>query len=350
MVYKEDIYAERGQNMQENFWQRTEENGKRTDLAAEKTEIYREKTAQKGEIDGIKTQTDECGGIKITRVYVLDERGERALAKNRGTYITIESDSLEYNDTEQYRHVCTALKEELGRVCSPDLSKPVLIVGLGNKNITADSLGPKVVEQMLVTRHLFENMPELTDEQTASVCAIAPGVLGITGIETAEIVKGVAQRVKPGLIIVIDALAARRVWRVNTTVQISDTGISPGSGVGNHRKALDKETLGTQVVAIGVPTVVDAATMAYDTLDMTMNAIRSEAKDMPDFMKMLDEMDGEQMYSLIKETTGPSLGGMVMTPKEVDTAMNKISKIIANGINIFLQNGMTIEEIESFTV
>lgn len=158
-----------------------------------------------------------------------------------------------------------------------DRSRTVLVVGLGNRNITADALGPKTVEQMLVTRHLFEHMPEVVGTDTASVCAIAPGVLGITGIETMEIVKGVAEHVKPGLIIVIDALAARKVERINTTIQISDTGISPGSGVGNNRKELSRATLGADVIEIGVPTVVDAVTMANDTLDITLSTIRAQA-------------------------------------------------------------------------
>lgn len=323
---------------------------KRTDLAMEKTELYRESTQKDGVIDGVKAEECDKNGIKITRVYVLDERGEKALSKSVGTYITLETEQLSYKSREKYEEICGAIKSELEQICRVDLSKPVLIVGLGNRKITADALGPKVVEQMLVTRHLFEQMPEVTGEDTASVCALAPGVLGITGIETAEIVKGVAERVKPGLIIAIDALAARKIQRINTTIQISDTGISPGSGVGNHRKALDSETLGAQVIAIGVPTVVDAATMANDTLDMTLDAIRAATENAPRIMEIFSQMSGEEKYSLIQEALMPTIGDMVMTPKEVDLAMDKISKVIANGINVFLQNGMTIEEIESFAL
>ena len=240
--------------------------------------------------------------------------------------------------------MCGALKDELSKLAAVDRSRPVLVVGLGNRNITADALGPKTVEQMLVTRHLFEHMPEVVGTDTAS------GVLGITGIETMEIVKGVAEHVKPGLIIVIDALAARKVERINTTIQISDTGISPGSGVGNNRKELSRATLGADVIAIGVPTVVDAVTMANDTLDITLSTIRAQAGEGAAILQLLEQLSPQEKYGLLQEALAPTIGDMVLTPKEVDLAMDKISKVVANGLNLTLQQGMSLEEIESFAL
>ncbi len=323
---------------------------KRTDLAIEQAELCREQAQQESQIEGVTVEETDKDGIKITRVKVENEAGSKALAKPVGTYVTLETEHLSYEDKEQYAALCAALKAELAALAQVDRQKPVLVVGLGNRNITADALGPKTVEQMLVTRHLFEHMPEAVGEDTASVCAIAPGVLGLTGIETMEIVKGVTEHVKPGLVIVIDALAARKVERINTTVQLSDTGISPGSGVGNNRKELSRATLGVDVLAIGVPTVVDAVTMANDTLDITLSAIRSQAGESAAIFKLIDQLSEEEKYGLVQEALMPSIGEMVLTPKEVDLAMDRISKVVANGLNLMLQEGMTLDEIESFAL
>lgn len=323
---------------------------KRTDLALEETEMHREKTAKKGEIDGIKISEQNDNGIKITRVEVLDENASRTIQKPIGNYITLEADTLDYINKEDYEHMCQALRDELSNIIDVDLSKPVLVVGLGNRNITADALGPKVVEQMLVTRHLFEHMPEIADSFASSVCALAPGVLGITGIETMEIVKGVTERVKPGLVIAVDALASRKIQRINTTIQISDTGINPGSGVGNNRKALCRDTLGVPVVAIGVPTVVDAVTMTNDTLDMTLDAIKNSGECAQGIFSVIDKLGDEEKYALIQQVLMPTVGDMVLTVKEIDMSISKISKIIAGGVNTFLQREMTFDQIESFTL
>ena len=323
---------------------------KRTDLAVEQTELCREEAQKETKIEGVSVQEEDRDGIRITRVTVENEAGSKALSKPVGTYITLETEHLSYEDKEQYMAMCGALKDELSKLAAVDRSRPVLVVGLGNRNITADALGPKTVEQMLVTRHLFEHMPEVVGTDTASVCAIAPGVLGITGIETMEIVKGVAEHVKPGLIIVIDALAARKVGRINTTIQISDTGISPGSGVGNNRKELSRATLGADVIAIGVPTVVDAVTMANDTLDITLSTIRAQAGEGAAILQLLEQLSPQEKYGLLQEALAPTIGDMVLTPKEVDLAMDKISKVVANGLNLTLQQGMSLEEIESFAL
>ena len=298
---------------------------KRTDLALEMVQMHKEKTAEKGEIDGITISEQSENGIKVTRVKVLDENGSALISKPIGNYVTIEADTLDYTNKADYENMCDVLKSELSHIIDVDLSKPVLVVGLGNRNITADALGPKVVENMLVTRHLFEQMPDLAQSFAASVCAIAPGVLGITGIETMEIVKGVVKRVNPGLVIAVDALASRKIQRVNTTIQISDTGINPGSGVGNNRKALCRETLGVDVIAIGVPTVVDGITVALDVIETCGVKLEDEKKD--------DILRSEK--------------GMMVTPKEVDLMIKRASKLIALSVNLALQPAMTAEDIMS---
>jgi len=323
---------------------------KRTDLALEETEMHRENTGKQGDIDGIKITEKNDNGIKITRVEVLDENGSKIISKPIGNYVTLEADTLDYINKEDYENMCKALKRELSHIIDVDLSKPVLVVGLGNRNITADALGPKVVEQMLVTRHLFEQMPSIADSFASSVCALAPGVLGITGIETMEIVKGVTERVNPGLIIAVDALAARKIQRINTTIQISDTGINPGSGVGNNRKAICRDTLGVPVIAIGVPTVVDAVTMTNDTLDMTLDAIKNSGECSAGILSIIDKLDDEEKYALIQQVLMPTVGDMVLTVKQIDMTISKISKIIAGGVNTFLQKEMTFDQIESFTL
>ena len=222
------------------------------------------------------------------------------------------------------------------------------MVGLGNWNITADALGPKVIRSLMVTRHLKEYVPEEIDEGIRPVCAIAPGVLGITGIETGEIVRGLVEKIKPKLVIAIDALCSRKTERINTTIQIADTGITPGEGVGNKRRALNKETLGIPVVAIGVPTVVDAATIANDCIDLILHSLKNHAGEEKPLYKVLDTIEAEDKYSLIRGAIEPSLGNFIVAPKEVDTIIDDISKVIANGINISLHEGIDLADVDRY--
>ena len=245
---------------------------KRTDLALEAHEIYAEEQ-QVDKINGVDISTFKKDGISVTRVKILNDDGRRALKKPIGDYVTLEIPEYVHETQENFDSIIKMFSKELGRMMPKRTKDSVtLVVGLGNRNITADALGPKVVDGLLVTRHLFELMPEDISEGVVPVCAISPGVLGITGIETNEIIKGVTNRVKPDVIIAIDALASRSISRVMTTIQLSNTGIKPGAGVGNERGGLSVETLGVPVIAIGVPTVVDAATMANDTIDMVINS------------------------------------------------------------------------------
>lgn len=320
----------------------------RTDLALESREMYRHNIEEKSEVPGIEVEEDKQQGAVITRVHILSEEGEQALGKPKGSYITIEMPKLHSGDPQLYLAACQLLGREITRIVRIPQEGSILVVGLGNRNITADSLGPKTVEKLMVTRHLLEQIPDQLDENIKPVCALAPGVLGITGIETGEIVRGVVERVGPKLVIAVDALAARRIDRINTTIQIADTGINPGSGVGNSRQALSKETLGVPVIAIGVPTVVDAVTMANDTVDMVVEAVRGQAGEDTAIFKMLSSMDEKSKYQLISSVLTPYIGELTVTTKQVDSIMDKMSKVVANGLNMAFHEGITPEEIESY--
>ncbi len=311
---------------------------KRTDLALEAHEIYAEEQ-QVDKINGVDISTFKKDGISVTRVKILNDDGRRALKKPIGDYVTLEIPEYVHETQENFDSIIKMFSKELGRMMPKRTKDSVtLVVGLGNRNITADALGPKVVDGLLVTRHLFDLMPEDISDGLVPVCAISPGVLGITGIETNEIIKGVTQRVKPDVIIAIDALASRSISRVMTTIQLSNTGIKPGGGVGNERGGLDIETLGVPVIAIGVPTVVDAATMANDTIDMVIESISSHTQKGTAFYKMLEEIDKNEKYALIDEVLKKSFVNLVVTPKEVDEIIDDLAEIISDGINICMHN------------
>jgi spore protease len=331
----------------------------RTDLAVEANEFYMQRTASEADT-GQKEQADFTappgveivnGGtpdIKITRVKITSPTGEAAIGKPMGNYITIEIPGLKESNQELYENACKALAKELAGITKLGEKSTILIVGLGNWNVTPDALGPKVVSSVMVTRHLLKYVPEQVDSGVRPVCAVAPGVLGITGIETGEIVRGIVEKVKPDLIIAIDSLASRKMERVSTTIQLADTGISPGSGVGNKRMELSQATLGVPVIAIGVPTVVDAATMANDTIDLVMDSMINQAKQGTEFYNMLKGIDRNEKYELIQEVLKPYIGDLIVTPKEIDEIIEKISKVIANGLNIALHQGITLNDVNRY--
>jgi len=321
----------------------------RTDLVLEAREIYKENHKDEGDIDGIEVVEESEKNIKVTTVKVKNEEGSKKIGKQKGNYITIDIPDFTAYDGETMDRVSEVVSEILGRLIKIDTKKTVLIVGLGNWQVTPDALGPKVTEKIMVTRHLQTVMPEAMDDSVRPVCSIAPGVLGVTGIETVEIIKGVVEKIKPDLVICIDALAARRVQRVNTTIQIGDTGISPGAGVGNNRKQINEENLGVKVIAIGVPTVVDAITIANDTIDLVVDSLISTSSSGTDFYKMLKSLDKNEKENLIKEVLTSKIStDMIVTPKDIDLVINSLSKIIANGINMAVQPNMNMEEINKF--
>lgn len=307
----------------------------RTDLALEAKEMYSQNAKNKEEINGVDVKITKNEGITTTKIKITNENGIRALGKPIGTYVTIEAPDIKYS-VEVYEKACQLLADEIRNLAKIESKTKTLVVGLGNKKITPDALGPDVVSKLMVTNHMKEHLKDFFDDDITSVCAIAPGVLGTTGMETAQIIKGVIEQVKPDLVIAVDALASRSLDRISTTIQLSDTGISPGAGVENARAKLDEKTLGVKVIAIGVPTVVDAMTIASDSIDMAMNDLNE------------DILGDEKKNQLIKDALSKNIGSLMVTPKDIDTVIEKTSKTVANGINLALHRNLTFEDIESF--
>src|SRR5690625_919536 len=253
----------------------------RTDLAVEARDMYVEREETSKKVQGIKETSDEENGVKITTIEI-DEHGERSLNKKRGSYVTIFTDAIVREDTVSQQNAAIALSKEIKKLLIKNNvkdDKKGLVVGLGNWNVTPDALGPMTVENVLVTNHLFELKYETVASGYRPVSAISPGVMGVTGMETSDIVKSIIKQFQPHFLIVVDALASRSIERINTTIQITDTGIHPGSGVGNQRKELSKEILGIPVIAIGVPTVVDLVTIANDTLQYMLKHVGRQLKE-----------------------------------------------------------------------
>lgn len=321
----------------------------RTDLADEAREMCLEQEREKENLKGVEAEENETlNGIHITRVRIVDKEGAEKIGKPMGRYVTVDMGADNRTEQTIYEEACRVCAAELGALLDRNNDGTVLVVGLGNRNITADAVGPKCVESVLVTRHLIEYMPEEIDSRLRSVCAISPGVLGITGIETVEIVKGIVEKVKPTLVIVVDALCSRHMERINNTVQMTDTGITPGAGVGNKRTAITEDTLGVPVIAIGVPTVVDAATIANDTIDLILENLRANAEENLPLYKMLTVLEEEDKYSMIKQVLNPDYGDFVVTPKEVDSMVGNVADIIANGINIALHEGIDMHDVDRY--
>lgn len=318
----------------------------RTDLALESTEIYRQ-TAKK-DAPGIEVESDEGENYTVTRIKIVDEIGSEKLGKPKGTYITIEVPGLKNADQDLKDEISQLVAKEIKGLGRNREDTKTLIVGLGNWNITPDALGPKVVDRVLVTRQYFIAYNKDRDDTVANVSAITPGVMGLTGIETGDIVKGVVEKTKPDLVIAIDALASRKMNRVSTTIQISDTGISPGSGVGSKRIGLTEDFLGVPVIAIGVPTVVDAATMVNDTMDLIISSMKEQAQSGTEFYSMLENISDEDKYQLIKEVLQPYMPNVLVTPKEIDQLINDLSIIIANGLNIALHPGIELKDVNRY--
>ena len=318
----------------------------RTDLAIEAREMHLEKTKEGKDFQGIEYEEQTADhDISITSVKVTDEK---LLNKAKGTYITIEIPRPEISSQEAYEEACRICAKELSGLLKEREWKNALVIGLGNRNITADALGPQTVDSVLITRHLLQYMPQEIDQRLRSVCAFSPGVLGITGVETGEIVKGICQKVKPDLVIAVDALCSRRMERVNNTIQLTDTGIVPGAGIGNRRMALDKTTLGADVIAIGVPTVVDAATIAGDTIDRIVENLKDNLKEDEPLYKILSLIEEEDKHTIIKQVISKDCGDFIVTPKDIDQAISRISDIIANGINIALHPGISRRDIDRY--
>jgi spore protease len=310
----------------------------RTDLAIE---AHRDAQRAARRLPGVRASERTEDGVTISEVMVETSEGADAVGKPVGRYVTFESRQLRRHDREHAATVGKLLSETLESMLpkGEQLSE-ALVVGLGNWQATPDALGPRVVSRLLVTRHLKSVVPEDIQRRMRPVAALAPGVLGITGIETGEMVRAVVDRLQPGFVIAIDALAARSVERIASTIQVSDTGIQPGSGVGNHRAAINRESLGVPVLAIGVPTVVHAITIARDTIQ----GLIEELKDDVQFYEVLDELYDKQRDALITQVLGESVGDLMVTPKEIDAQIEDLSRLIAGALNTSLQPAIDIGE------
>ena len=315
--------------------------GKRTDLAVEAHEIYSEQAEKKEELSGVRVENFTEGKIKITKVVISDRYGAESLGKPMGTYITLECDRLMY-DTAEYENMCGEIAKQIRSIANVTDKSVILVAGLGNESITPDALGPKVVSKLMITRHMKEYMSQYFGDSLRSVCAVAPGVLGTTGIESAEIVKGVCEKIKPDLVIAVDALASRSMDRISTTFQIADTGICPGEGIGNRRIGLNRESLGVPVIAVGVPTVIDAVTIANDSIEMMAEKYSGNMREM---VKNHSESERKNM---IAESLSKNINSLVVTPKDIDEIIEKVSKTVANGINLALHRDFDLEDIQSF--
>lgn len=307
----------------------------RTDLALEAKENFEEEGES---VRGVRVEeeVDEECEIHTTVVYIDTENGARAMGKPVGTYITLETPNLSIPDEDYHREISKVLARNLRRLIEGK-GKSVLIVGLGNREVTPDALGPNVVGNLQITRHLIKEYgaASVANRDCKIVSAVVPGVMAQTGMETLEIIHGVVEETVPHLVIVIDALAARSTRRLNRTIQITDTGINPGSGVGNHRNGINESALGVPVIAIGVPTVVDAATIVNDTMENLVDAM-DETLGKQNLGTALGTMNRAEKQALIQELISPHLNTMFVTPKDIDETVKRISFTISEGLNMAL--------------
>ncbi len=305
------------------------------DLAVEARDLVRGDADV--EISGVREDVKDLEHIKVTTITILDEAGAQKMGRPIGTYVTIESPPLKINDPYVKEEIVNSMETSMHTLIG-DYLKPqdtVLLVGLGNWRATPDALGPKFIEYSPITRHYHEHAPEALVEGMRPTCGIAPGVLGITGLETFEVIKGIVEKVKPALIIAVDALAAQNVDRIGTTIQMSNTGIQPGAGIGNARHALTQEGLGVPVIAIGCPTIVNASIIADQAIKkfcLNTGAMYNENKSLDSIKDILSYFGG-------------SLG---VTPKEVDDIIENSSRIIAMGVGKSLFPGIIEEQLELY--
>ena len=303
----------------------------RTDLALERRDIY-QKVNNLKQIDGIKSTEEEINEkLKVTRVEILNKNGEKAIGKPVGNYVTIDVKKLKLAEDEDIQKASEVVTKELKKIINihTDKQGDILVVGLGNIYVTPDALGPKVINEIDVTRHIIKYLPQYVDEGTRPVSAISPGVLGTTGIETVEILKGIVDNIHPKLLIVIDALASRSIERISSTIQISDTGIVPGAGVGNTRQEISQTTLGIPVIALGIPTVVELATLVSDGIDIFIDRLQEKAES----NEYLNKLQQNDKYEEVKEALTVGAYNMIVTPKEIDDLIENMKDIVARGIN-----------------
>ncbi|MGE4271463.1 MAG: GPR endopeptidase [Desulfitobacterium sp.] len=312
------------------------------DLAVEAHELLRGDADT--EIPGVSMEVDNLDHATVTTIKILNEQGVQEMGRPQGTYITIDVPEVHDNNYLTHQDITKTLSDELTELMNLSEDASILLVGLGNWNATPDALGPQVIDKSLVTRHLFNYTPVELQGKLRKVSAIAPGVLGITGIETAEIIRGIVEHVKPDLVIAIDALAAGSLERIGTSIQISDTGISPGSGVGNRRTGITEETLGCRVIAIGLPTVMNAAIIANNCLESLLD----ELKTSPALFRLYKEFSPIVFEEILEKALYPYHNNLMVTPKEVDSLIQNTARIIAGALGMSLHPGISTEEYQMY--
>lgn len=308
----------------------------RTDLAYEANESLAQK------VEGIKLVTKDYSHGEVIELEILDEYAEKAVGKKKGKYVTYETKSLRNLNKESRDEVISILSKAIKDVSGLKREK-VLVVGLGNRNITADALGPRTLDKIKVTRQYFKAYNKDFDEDYNEVCILEPGVLGTTGIETINTIVGVVEKIKPTLLIIIDALASRKMRRLCSVVQITDAGIEPGSGIGNMQGSLNEETIGIKVVAIGIPTVVDTATIVNDTIEMMEETLKGKTEDTGQIMGILSDLEYDEKQMFIKEILSPMFGESIVTPSAVDELMDNLSDMLAESINKAVHPGYELK-------
>lgn len=309
----------------------------KTDMADERVDTYK-RVNNLTEIDGVKVESKNDEIVTTTTVDVLNENGATALSKEIGKYITMEIKDIKYLEEKDKSKIINTLSNEIKNLIGEDKTKSILVVGLGNIYVTPDSLGPKVVQSVDITRHLINFAKDLVEPDTRSVSALSPGVLGTTGIETSEIITSVCNEVKPDIVIAIDSLASSSINRLGTTIQLSNTGITPGAGVRNKREGINQNTLNVPVIAIGVPTVVDMATITSEAIDKMVEVTKQKIENGDNSVKkeqiekVINIFNDDNKYNMIANVLDTD--NFIVTPKEIDDVIQIVSDLISSGINM----------------
>lgn len=309
----------------------------KTDMADERVDTYK-RVNNLTEIDGVKVESKNDEIVTTTTVDVLNENGATALSKEIGKYITMEIKDIKYLEEKDKNKIINTLSNEIKNLIGEDKTKSILVVGLGNIYVTPDSLGPKVVQSVDITRHLINFAKDLVEPDTRSVSALSPGVLGTTGIETSEIITSVCNEVKPDIVIAIDSLASSSINRLGTTIQLSNTGITPGAGVRNKREGINQNTLNVPVIAIGVPTVVDMATITSEAIDKMVEVTKQKIENGDNSVskeqieKVISIFNDDNKYNMIANALDTD--NFIVTPKEIDDVIQVVSDLISSGINM----------------
>lgn len=312
----------------------------RTDLALETQEKMQEAHVELKGVSYVEEKIEK--NLTISTVTIETENGAKTMGKPKGTYITIEAGNMDEEDEDYHREVSLQLAKiirKLAKVQKENVA--VLVVGLGNREVTPDALGPRVVDNLFITRHILKEYGRYAfgENNVNRISSIVPGVMAQTGMESVEIIKGIIEETKPDLVVAVDALAARSTKRLNRTIQVTDTGINPGSGVGNHRHGLNETSLGVPVISIGIPTVVDAATIVNDTMYNLVTAM-TQSEAFSSVGTSLSELNDAEKYELIRELLSPNLNAMFVTPKDIDESVKRLSFTISEGINIAFAEGI----------